>query len=311
VPLPNFLVIGAGRSGTTSLHYYLQAHPDVYLPSVKSPSYFHCCDHQRDPDPLSRRVTANYFVPDPDEYRALFDQVRHETAVGEVSPAYLATVHAAPRIAAAIPGARLVAIFRHPADRAFARFVGRRRDGLEARATFAEIVADERRQPLVQDVAVGTYLAAGCVSHVLQTYIDRFPREQLRLYLFDDLLHDPAGVMRDLYAFLGVDPGFVPDTGRRHNASGGTIRNPALRAAWTRTARLRASVRRYVPDTIRDRVFALVTRDLEPVTLDPALRADLTALYRFEIERLATMLGRDLSCWLASSGGPSGPRVHR
>lgn len=305
VPLPNFLVIGAGRSGTTSLHHYLQAHPDVYLPAVKSPSYFYCCDRPPDPDPAVRYVTRNYFVPDPDDYRGLFDAVGHEAAIGEVSPAYLATVHAAPRIAAQLPDVKLMAMFRHPVDRAFARFVARRRDGLESRSTFADVIADERRRPMVRDVAVGTYLAAGCVSHVLQTYLDRFARERIRLYLFEDFQRDPAALVRDMYNFLGVDASFAPDTSRRHNPSGGAIRNPVLRSVWTRTALVRARARPYVPRAIRDRVFGLVTRDLAPITLDPALRAELTALYSDDIERLAALINRDLSHWLDPDGGPA------
>jgi hypothetical protein len=311
VPLPNFLVIGAGRSGTTSLHHYLQEHPDVYLPAMKSPSYFYCRDLAPDPDPMIRYVTQNYFVSDFDEYRALFDNVRHERAVGEVSPAYLATVHAAPRIAEELPGVKLLAILRNPVDRVFARYVGRRRDGLEARPTLAAVIADEVRLPLVRDVAAGTYLAAGCVSHFLQTYVERFPREQLRVYLFEDFQRDAAGLMRDLYAFLDVDPTFVPDTGRRHNSSGGMIRNPALRAVWTRTALLRARVRPYVPDVLRDRVFGLFARDLTPVVLDPQLRRQLTALYRDDIERLAALIERDLSDWLDPSTRPSGSQLPR
>jgi len=262
-----------------------------------------------DPDPAIRYVTQNYFVSDPDDYRALFDEVRHETAVGEVSPAYLATVHAAPRIAKELPGVKLLAILRNPVDRVFARYVGRRRDGLESRPTLAAVIEDESRLPLVRDVAAGTYLAAGCVSHFLQTYVDRFPREQLRIYLFEDFQRDAAGIVGDMYAFLGVDPAFVPDTSRRHNASGGMIRNPALRALWTRTALLRARVRPYVPGAIRDRVFGLFTHDSTPLVLDPRLRAQLTALYRDEVERLAALIDRDLSHWLDPSSGPSGSRL--
>jgi hypothetical protein len=258
-----------------------------------------------DPDPAIRYVTQNYFVSDPDDYRALFDNVRHETAVGEVSPAYLATVHAAPRIAEELPGVKLVAVMRNPVDRVFARYVGRRRDGLESRRSLAAVVADEGRLPLVRDVAAGTYLAAGCVSHFLQTYLDRFPRHQLRVYLFEDFERDAASVMRDVYAFLGVDPAFVPDTSRRHNSSGGVIRNPALRTVWTRTALLRARARPYVPRAIRDRVFGLFARDLVPLTLEPALRAQLTDLYRGEIEQLAALIERDLSPWLDPVGSSS------
>jgi hypothetical protein len=302
VPLPNFLVIGAGRSGTTSLHHYLQAHPEVFVPAVKSPSHFYCRDRLQGPDPAMRLVTRNYFVPDRDDYRALFDDVRGERAIGEVSPAYLAAMHPAPRIASELPGVRLVAILRNPVDRAFARFVARSRDGLERR-TFREIVDDERRLPLVRDDAAGTYLAAGCVSGFLKAYLDRIPRERIRLYLFEDLQRDARGLLRDLFTFLDVNPAFVPDLEQRHNSSGGLIGNPVLREAWTRTALLRARVRRHIPLRVRDSAFGLVTRNLSAVHLDPEIRRELTALYHDEVEQLASLVGRDLSHWITPLEG--------
>lgn len=302
--LPNFLVIGAGRSGTTSLHHYLKEHPDVYLPAVKSASHFFC--HGRPPaqDPYVHYVTRNYFVPDPADYEALFDGVREETAIGEVSPVYLATVHAAPRIAERLSAVRLVALLRHPVDRAFARFVARCRDGLERRSDFADVVRDEREEPLIRDEAAGTYLASGFVSHFLASYLERFARERIRIHLFEDFQRDPAGVVRDLFAFLNVDPSFVPDLSRRHNQSGGMVRSRLLRRAWVRSALLRARLRPYLPGAMRDQVFGLVTRNLAPICLDPTLRAELTELYREDIERLSVLLDRDLSHWLA----PAAPR---
>ena len=303
--LPNFLVIGAGRAGTTSLHHYLKAHPAVYLPAVKSPSHFYCTTESPGDGPAPG-VTQPHFVADPRAYAALFSGVRGETAIGEVSPAYLATLHAAPRIAARLPRARLVAIVRHPVDRAFARFVGRLRDGLESRTRFEEVVRDELQRPLERDDAVGTYLPASWIGHFLASYFERFPREQIRVHLFEDFQRDPLAVTQDIYAFLGVDPRVTPDVSRRHNLSGGIVRNPLVRTLWSRTGAVRAGLRAFVPASIRDRAFGIVTRDLVPVRLDPDLRADLTALYRPDIERVSTLIDRDLSHWLrpADPGGP-------
>lgn len=302
--LPNFLVIGAGRAGTTSLHHYLGQHPDVYLPAVKSPGHFVWCERPAIDDPHVRALVRTYAVPDARDYEALFDGVRGERAVGEVSPVYLATTRAAPRIASRLPGVRLVAILRHPVDRAYARFVGRLRDGFERRADFAEVVRDERRAPLVRDVAFGTYLASGVCHHVLASYFDRVPRERIRIHLFEDFARDPAAVMADLFRFLDVDPGFVPRTGRRHNASGGVIRNPALRLVWTRSARLRAALRLHLPEAARDAVFRAFTAGLVMPPLDPSLRAELTELFRDDIERLQALLDRDLSHWLGARRDP-------
>lgn len=307
--LPNFLVIGAGRAGTTSLHHYLRQHPDVFLPEVKSPSHFFCRGRPEPEDPYLRTVTRNYFVPDPGDYEALFDGVRAERAVGEVSPVYLASVHVAARIAERLAAPRLIAILRHPVDRVYARFVGRVRDGLERRDGFAAVVAEERRHPLVQEDAFGTYLAAGCCSHFLQTYFDRFPRDHIRIHLFEDFQRDTAAVVRDLFGFLGVDTGFVPDLGRRHNVSGGRIASRPLRLAWTKSALVRARLRKYLPVEVRDRAFALVTRRLVDEPLDPALRWELTELYRDDIDRLQQLIGRDLSSWLEPAEAQGGGRT--
>lgn len=296
MPLPNFLVVGAGRAGTTSIAHYLAQHPEVFVSPVKAPSHFFCQGLGRIDDPALRLVTRTYFVPDPADYEALFDGVRGEKAIGEVSPVYLASVDAARRIHARLPDVRLVAVLRHPVDRVYARFVGRRRDGLEHR-DFATIVREEREEPLIRDDAFGTYLAGGFVSHFLQVYLDLFPRERIRIHLFEDLQRDAAEVMRSTFEFLGVDPSWPVDTSRRLNSSGGAIRNGLVRRVWTGSALARAAVRPYVPVKARDAVFAAVTRSLTATPLDRALRAELDDLYADEIDRLEALIGRDLSAW--------------
>jgi hypothetical protein len=305
VTLPNFLVIGAGRSGTTSLHHYLGQHPSVYLPAVKAPSHFYCCDRPLADDPYLRAHTRHSFVPDPVAYERLFEAVRAETAIGEVSPVYLATTAAAPRIASRLPGVRLIAILRHPVERAWVRFVGRVRDGLERRTDFAQVVRDETRAPLPRDDAFGTYVASGFVHHFLSTYTARFPRERLRIHLFEDLVRDPAALVAGLYAFLEVDPSFRPSLETRHNRSGGLIRGRWLRLLWTRTALLRAAVRPHAPLRLRDAAFRAVTRRLEAPRLDPALAAELVELFRDDTERLQDAIDRDLTHWLAPPATPA------
>lgn len=295
---PNFLVIGAGRSGTTSLHHYLGRHPDVYLPRVKSPSYFYCQGQPASDDPKIRLVTRNFFVHDAASYEALFDGVRDEKAIGEVSPAYLASLAVPPRIAQRLPDVRLIAVLRNPVERVHARFVARLRDGLEDRGELSQIVSEERKQPLIRDDAAGTYLAAGFCSHVLASYFERFDRDKMQVHLFDDLRLDPAGLIADTFDFLEVDSSFPVDTGARHNASGGVIRNRVMREIWTRSALLRARAQPYVPGWIRRSVSSAIKNDLGARPLEGELRADLTALYREEIERLQEMLNRDLTHWL-------------
>jgi hypothetical protein len=298
VTLPNFLVVGAGRSGTTSLHRYLHRHPDVFVPDLKAPSYFYALGG-RAPTTLERQVIdRDQFVHDPCAYEALFDAWSGQTAIGEVSPAYLCAPAVPERIAAALPGARIVALLRNPVDRLHARFVARRRDGLEREADLAQVVRAERRGPLDLDDTAGTYVASGFVSHVLRAYLDRFPTEQVCIRLYDDLHRDPVGSMREVFTFLGVDRDVPVGAEEVHNRSGGTIANPLVRAAWTRSATARLRLRRHLPAGLRDRTFAFATRRLVATPLDEGLRRQLTDLYRDEIRDLGGLIDRDLSPWL-------------
>jgi len=304
VTLPNFLVIGAGRSGTTSLQHYLAQHSAVFLPD-KAPSHFYCCDGLPPIDDPLLRAQTRAFVADPVAYERLFDGARGETAIGEVSPVYLATTAAAPRIAARLPNVKLIAILRHPVDRAWARYVARVRDGLERRTDFRDIVRAETAASLPRDDGFGTYIASGFVHHYLSSYHQRFPPERMRIYLFDDLVRDPVALMADLFRFLGVDDRIRLDTAARHNKSGGFIRNPTVRAAWTGSARLRTALRPYLPARVRDAGFRAVTGDLVAPSLHPALRAELVDLFRDDTLRLQDLIGRDLSHWLANEPVPA------
>lgn len=298
MPLPNFLVIGAGRSGTTSLHHYLGQHPDVFLPSNKAPSYFYCCDAPPSEDPYQHLVSRNYFVRDFAEYQALFDGVRSERAVGEVSPVYLATMLAAPRIAEVIPEVKLLAVVRDPVERAYARFLGRTRDGLETRTSFTEIIRQEKKEGLIRDDASGTYVASGFVFHFLESYLDRFSRESFCVRLFEDLKTDAEGLVSDLFGFLGVDNSFRPSVEKRHNPSGGTIGRPLLRYIWANTGLLRARLRPFLPVGLRNTIFGLLPMEHTDRSLDAEVKAELIELFREDVLKLQDWMDRDLSAWL-------------
>ena len=203
--LPNFLVIGAGRSGTTSLHHYLRHHPEIFVCLEKSPNYFVSSEPMPSWENPRARAMARQWVSDRGAYERLFDGARNEKAVGEVSPVYLQALGAPRRIRAACPDAKIVAVLREPVDRAYAHFFGRRRDGLELRPDFEGVVEEELSRPLPDDVAFGSYLGCGRYHHFLKGYFDLFPRARIRVYLFEDLRADTGALLRDLFTFLGAE----------------------------------------------------------------------------------------------------------
>lgn len=296
--LPNFLVIGAAKAGTTSLHRYLGQHPQIFMSRLKETNFFALEGKPRFGGPHDRSIVNRDMIWRERDYRRLFRHVRGELAIGEASPRYLYTPGTARRIRSRIPEARLLAVLRQPAERAHSHFVMRCRDGFEPCATLEEALADGPRRRRL-NWASGRYLEQGFYARQLSEYFDNLPSDQVRVFLFEDLCNDPQGLLRQIFEFLGVDEDFPIDTSRRENVSG-TLANPILRLLWTRTHPPRRLIRPLLPKRLRGLVSRFViSRPLYRVPLEPGLRRRLTELYRDDILELQKMIDRDLSAWLA------------
>jgi hypothetical protein len=295
---PDFIVIGAGRAGTTSLHEYLAQHPEIFIPPLKSPSFFYAKDLSGSPLADAVHDIPPWFVRGEADYRKLFEAPRRFRLAGEVSPVYLASTRVAARIAQWRPDAKLIAIMRHPADRVYSRYVARRRDGLEHTATFEELVEREASESLLRDDAHATYLAGGMVSHFLRTYFQHFPARSISIHFYEDFARDAAGVVAAMCRFLGVDERFRFDFRRIHNPSGGRIRNPIVGGLWRASEPVRRALRPFLPKHLRDAAFRRVTAKTEKIPIEPRTRQRLIEIYRRDILELQELTGRDLSRWL-------------
>jgi hypothetical protein len=272
--LPTFLGIAAVKAGSTSIYHYLGEHPDVFVSPMKETNYF-AYEGQR-----NRRFRVRSWSA----YRAQFAAAAGETAVGEFSPQYVNYPGAAARIAAALPDVRLIASLRSPADRAYSCWVGSFQGGLET-------------EPAAVAIRPGSvYFERGFYRERLEPYFELFPRERIRIVLFEDLVRDAAAVMAGIYEFLGVDARFVPEVSRRHNA-GRVPRNPRINRVWQAMRRLQP--RNFqAPRTLVRWHRRLLDRASTPAPPpDPALRSRLLEVYRDEVDRMEALLGRDLDEW--------------
>jgi len=295
---PDFFVIGAGRSGTTSLHQYLSQHPQIFL-APKNPSFYYACTPTGTPFENDRSRMPSYFIPDAHQYSQLFADAPEGAITGEVSPVYLASTRVAPRIAKHQCSAKLIALLRNPVDRVYSRYVARHRDGLEKTATFEDLVAREISEPIVRDDAHASYLPGGMTSHFLQTYFDVFPRENIAVYFHEDLASDAGGLMHRICRFLGVPEDFDFDVSRIHNRGGGRIKNHSVGRIWAASEPLRRMVRPLLPKTFRDGALRQITAQTERIAIRPETRQRLVKLYRDDIGRLQELTGRDLLAWLS------------
>jgi hypothetical protein len=294
--LPNFLVIGASKGGTTTIHQVLDQHPQVFMCSVKEVGFFWSYGEPVEFHGPGQEKLRNRLVNDLDRYQALFKNAANEKALGESSVRYISTPRAPKVIHDLIPQAKLIASLRQPADRAYSSYMHNLRDGVEPCSQFAEAVAQELNGER-DDWTFCRYLSRGFYSVQIKRYLEYFEKEQLHISLFEDLKNNPKTLFRGLYRFLKVDEKFSPDLSHKHNVSG-VIKNPVLRNMWTRTGRLRAAMRPLMSDRLRHAATEWFMRDLEKPQFPKELRKELTEYFRQDIEQLQDLIGRDLSHWL-------------
>lgn len=293
---PQFLVIGGSRCGTTTIHAALERHPEVFVPPEKSPNFFTAPDMENFPGSAAMAAMKGHTVRTEEEYLRLFRYAPDGKIRCEVSPVYLQSTHTAGRVLRFVPDAKIVAILRNPADRAFAHFTGRRRDGLEERDNFEEAIAAELADPAPKDIAFNNYLAIGRYAHYLAPWFDAFPREQIKILFFEDFVARPLDVLNDLFAFLGVTKAGADFPIDRKNQSG-IAKNAALRRIWTGTALARAKLRAHLPKSLRDSVGRLFLGSMEKQAFPEHLRARLIGYYAADIAKLEKSVSRLLDGW--------------
>jgi sulfotransferase family protein len=301
---PNFLIIGAARSGTTSLYNYLGQHPHVYTCPVKEPDFFSYEGVELDFDGPDGKEQTNRGIrrhtpANIEEYHSLFRGASNEKATGEASPMYLYSARAPSRIKDHVPAAKLIAILRNPVERAYSAFSLLSLQGREPLGEFSQALRAEEVRIRNKWTWMYHYKNVGFYHVQLKRYFDIFERDQIKVYLYEDLEDDPLRLAQDVFQFLEVDDAFVPEVSLIHNPSG-TPRNEAFSRLVDKPNPLKAVVRFLFPYRIRKRIIAsLKNRNLaERAPLTPEIREELLDAYREDISELENLIGRDLSGWL-------------
>lgn len=297
--LPNFLVIGAARSGTTALFDYLGQHPEIFTSDPKEPHYF-ALDGTGPAftGPGDDETINRVAVTDGEAYRKLFRRADGATAVGEGSVSYLYCAAAPENIRRTIPDVRLICMLRNPADRAYSAFRYTRARMYEPVEHFREALAREEKRIEAGWHHIWHYRRMGRYAEQMQRYYRVFDPDQLRIYRFERFVQDPHAVLRDCFEFLGVDPGFRP---RRTpmTVPSGEPRSEWLQRFLLESAPVKEVVKRLVPGGIRRWLSGRLRKaNLEKPPMDPDVRRELLDDYRPQIGELEELTGRSFRDWL-------------
>ena len=296
--MPNFLIIGAMKAGTTSLYYYLGQHPQIYMSPKKEPRFFALEGEKLDyRGPHNKKATSDS-ITNIKDYCALFQGVSIETAIGEASPLYLYSPKAPDRIKHYIPDAKLIVMLRDPAERAYSNFLHGVREGWEPLVDFAEALEQEETRVRNNWSYFWHYKRRGFYYTQLKRYFEKFDRTQIRVYLFEDWQSSNIKILHDIFRYLNVDDTYVPDSYEKYNVSG-IPKIKTLHQLLHRPNPIRSALKPFLPRRLRGWVITnIVNRNLVRPQLPSEVRRQLVELYREDILKLQDLIQRDLSNWL-------------
>lgn len=300
---PDFIIAGVPKSGSSSLAHYLRQHPRVFFSALKEPNYFRTDDRKflfRDFKRRQPASTRQIAERTPAWYQSFFRPALPGQVRGEGSVSYFRGGRdTALRINAALPSVKILIILRQPADRAYSNYLHQRRAAAET-LSFTDALAIETRRLAVPMHGFWGYREDGYYHDKLLAFYEVFGRERIKVLLHDDW-SDPAAFMREIFTFIGVDPGVPIDTARRYNLGRVPLFPPVNRRLEPATSR---ALQKWVPASawnyLREMLNRLRAQNLRPAPpLDPVVRRSLTEGYREDILKTQTLIGRDLSAWLA------------
>jgi hypothetical protein len=288
--LPNLLILGAAKSGTTYLHGELARHPDVFMSAIKEPSFF---------------SDSFQVVRNPIAYADLFAAARDQRWVGEASHVYMSHPEGARVLRAFLDPERFIVILRDPVERAVSLFNHMSRHGREVCRTIEAAVEREQRRLDSARLRWSTrnyflnfgYVTSGLYGEQLQRYIDTFGRDRFCVLFYDELRDELDVAMKTVYEFLGVPE---MEVGRAFSNVGGRKARvaPLSAAVWKLSLRMpprRAAVARQ-----------LMERLTSPATSRPSaeLRAALYPRFARDLALLESLIGRPTPRrWHAADGG--------
>ena len=250
--LPDFLVIGAQKSGTTSLFVLLKKHPHIYLPAQKEVQFF-----------SSEMLYAKGLEWYRDEN---FRTGGLEGVAGEISPQYMMYQKVPARIEAALPKVKLIAILRHPLRRAFSQYQMNVRRELEKRdfpdAFRGSLDAYTQGRCLPE---AESYYQFSNYAEILAEYLRLFPKERMLILFQEDLARAPGDLLLKIHDFLGVARDLPSDAHVRANPAG-IVRSKRLDRFSKRPSMLRALLKPVIPSRFRGSIrFWLEIKNTKPV----------------------------------------------
>ncbi len=311
----DFFIVGAARSGTTTLWQWLKEHPGIFLPETKEPHHF--CFKDKGLPYFGNELDPHYkelITVSEKDYQHLYDNCKPRQPSGDASPGYLYFPGTAASIKHHNPAAKIICILRNPCDRAFSQFIFHVQAGFEDVCDFETALNNEKIR-----ISKGWwwghhYLEAGNYVSQWQEYCDAFGESQRLLLLYDDLVSSPKATYEKICAFLDITPSPTANLDLHVNGTSELVSVPlnlTLHRLLTHGLTSNKNLLNWLPKWLSQKIkqFIIAINKQPKPEMTSTCRSLMANHYRPELERLSRLTGIDLSNWMQSSNNLKLPAV--
>lgn len=297
--LPNFLIVGAAKSGTTSLYHYLKQHPDIFIPERKECRFF--SDMPGKYSGPGDEIVNNRIIKDISEYKSLFSSNHEKKARGDISPDYLYFYKKSINNIKKYLGSqvKIIIILRNPVERAFSQYLHFFRDNREV-LSFEEALRSEEQRRQNNWEWAWRYKDVGFYYNQVKAYNENF--SNIKIYLYGDLTKDPLTLLKNLCLFLEVNHKFIPDISKKYNVSF-IPKSNLVHNFLNQPNVIKNILKPFLKPFLSDKQLGELVENAKMINLyKPKMKKEtrkhLIDIYREDILKLQDLIKRDLSHWL-------------
>lgn len=299
IKIPNLVIVGEPKCGTTSLHYYLDQHPEIYMSSEKEPEFF-CTDLRRESDKFYGR--KEYFkIRTEEEFLKLFKK-KNKKIYGESSTANLFSKEAAKNIHKTNPDAKIIAVFREPVNLLYSLHAEYLAEFKENIVEFEEALKEEKNRKKGKNIPirVGTpsmlfYSERVKFAEHLKRYYNLFKKKNVLVITIEDLNKKQEETYKKILTFLEVDEHFAPDFSRKNERR--EVRSKSMKKVMENKGVWKIT-KKIIPYFIYKRLYGLLRpilfKQSKVKKIDPEVKKRLMKKFKPEVDKLSKLIKRDL-----------------
>ncbi|MCD6447555.1 MAG: sulfotransferase domain-containing protein [Thermoplasmata archaeon] len=288
--LPNFLCVGAQKSGTTTLFNLLKQHPDIFLPKCKEIHFFDIDEH------YNKGLKW---------YKKFFLDWKGEKAIGEITPSYMYFEKVPKRIFYTLGNnIKLIFILRNPIDRAYSHYWMSYRRGYEKESFERAIILEsERLKKGIFEQFHFSYINRGFYAKQIKRYFKYFPQNNCMFIIFEEFIKCPGKIFREICQFLNISSDFIPP--KLNIKSNPTMKpiSKTLVDLMNNSKIIRSLGKLIIPykpfrKYIRTKIYEWNLKPFNPPKISKHLRYQLIKIFYPDIKELEKLINKDLTLWL-------------